>query len=237
MKKTIALLVVLSLSTYASASGIPVVDVAGMAARAVEHGATLQKWIEQAQAMTKQYDQLKATHTKLTGIRNLGDILDDPALNQYLPNDWNVSYRALKGAGLGGLARSALDIYQRNHVFDACASIQVTDMRKECEYKAVKVAQNAADADAVFSVITERLDQVRELQSRINTTEDPKAIAELSARIMTEHAMIANEQMRIDALRLVQESDDALQQQRQREFTARTFSATQGTQIQALTFP
>jgi type IV secretion system protein VirB5 len=48
---------------------------------------------------------------------------------------------------------------------------------------------------------TARFGQIQNLMAAINTTRDPKSIAELNARILAEQAMIANEQKDAELLR------------------------------------
>jgi type IV secretion system protein VirB5 len=56
--------------------------------------------------------------------------------------------------------------------------------------------------------------------SRINATQDPKAIAELQGRIAIEQAKIQNEQTKLQMFQMVAQAEDRLQQQRQRELNA-----------------
>ena len=49
---------------------------------------TIAKWKIQYDQMNSQIDQMKQQYESLTGSRNLGQILNDAALRDYLPNDW-----------------------------------------------------------------------------------------------------------------------------------------------------
>ena len=69
----------------------------------------------------------------------------------------------------------------------------------------------------------------------INGTADPKAIAELQARISAEGAAIQNEQTKMQLFALASQAEDRLIQQ-QREANARTWSATGVVRVEPMTF-
>lgn len=157
----------------------------------------------------------------LTGSRNLGQILNNAALRDYLPNDWQGVYDAVKSGGYSGLSGRALSIYEGNKAFDACAHFKVADQRTACEAQAVKSAQDKAFALDAYDKAKSRLTQIDQLMAKINDTPDPKAIAELQGRIAAEQAMIQNEQTKLQMYQMVAAAEDRLQEQRQRELNAK----------------
>lgn len=233
MKRLLIACVLLSSSANAQ---IPVTDVAGIASRAIEHGLTIQEWIKQIDEMRKQYEKMRQTHEALTGVRNLGDVFDKPELRKYLPDDWVRLHRALKWSGYEGLVRKGVEIYSENKVHDACEHIELDDLRLDCETRAVSPSQNQGDAIEAYDLVAARGEQLSALQEQINTTQDPKAIAELQARISIEQATIANETTRLNLASSIADSERLIQQQRQKEFQARNWSATKGIEIEPLTF-
>ncbi len=82
---------------------------------------------------------MKQQYESLTGSRNLGQILNNAALRDYLPNDWQGVYDAVKSGGYSGLSGRALSIYEGNKAFDACAHFKVADQRTACEAQASRV--------------------------------------------------------------------------------------------------
>ncbi len=216
---------------------IPVTDVAAIAESAIQHIETVLKWKDQYDQMTRQFEKLKETHKALTGARNLGEVFDDPKLRGYLPPEWNEAYRAMKRQGYEGLVRKGVDIYRDNQIFDACERLEDEDERKACEAKAVKPSQDQGDASEILEKLAERSQQIKDLQSQINETEDPKAIAELQARLMVEQAAIANEATRVNVTSMIMASEAQVQDQRQREIQERTWAARKGVEIEPLTFP
>ncbi|MDH4909547.1 MULTISPECIES: P-type DNA transfer protein VirB5 [Xanthomonas] len=215
---TAACSVFLSNSTYAQ---IPVTDGASIAQQVAAQVETIAKWKMQYDQMTSQINQMKQQYESLTGSRNLGQILNNAALRDYLPNDWQGVYDAVKSGGYSGLSGRALSIYEGNKAFDACAHFKVADQRTACEAQAVKGAQDKAFALDAYDKAKSRLTQIDQLMAKINDTPDPKAIAELQGRIAAEQAMIQNEQTKLQMYQMVAAAEDRLQEQRQRELNAK----------------
>lgn len=215
---------------------IPTTDIAAITAQAVGHIETILRWRDQYEQMRSQFDQLTSTHDALTGVRNLGDIFDNPELRQYMPADWQQAYAALRSTGYEGLLRKGVDIYNENKVFDACAQYQLDDQRLNCEAQAVHGAQVQGDLIDTLEKIEQRRTQIQSLQTRINTTTDPKAIGELTARIGIEQSAIANEASRLKVISDITNAEQRALEQRDREFQAQTFSKTKGIQITPITW-
>ena len=55
------------------------------------------------------------------------------------------------------------------------------------------------------------------MTAQISSTDDPKAIAELQARIATEQGMVQNEQAKLQALAMLTASEQQIAQQQARE--------------------
>lgn len=233
MKNLIAACILFAGSAHAQ---IPVTDTLGIAEQALQHIQTLLNWKEQYEQMRDQYEQLRTTHDALTGVRDLGDVFDNPELRQYLPDDWNQAYRRMKLEGYEGLVREGAAIYQANRIHDACEHLILDDVRLACESRAVKASQDQGDASESFEKTLARGEQIQQLQNQISATQDPKAIAELSARLSVEQAAIANEATRISLVKMITEAEERVQAQRQKEFQARAWSATKGVEVEPLTF-
>ncbi|MBO9747218.1 P-type DNA transfer protein VirB5 [Xanthomonas phaseoli pv. dieffenbachiae] len=215
---TVACAVFLSNSTYAQ---IPVTDGASIAQQVAAQVETIAKWKMQYDQMTSQINQMKQQYESLTGSRGLGNILNNPALRDYLPSDWQGVYDAVKSGGYSGLSGRAQSIYEANKAFDACMVFKLVDQRTACEAQAVKGAQDKAFALDAYDKAKSRLNQIDSLMAKINDTPDPKAIAELQGRIAAEQAMIQNEQTKLQMYQMVAAAEDRLQEQRQRELNAK----------------
>lgn len=185
-----------------------------------EFASNTTRWAQQVQQMTSQIDQMKQQYSALTGSRGLGRVFDDPQLRDYLPQDWQAVYDAVKRGGYSGLNGRAGSIYADNKVFDACENLAQDQQRDSCRAQAVKPSQDKAFALEAYDQAEARLRQIDQLMGQINQTQDPKGIAELQGRIAAEQAMIQNEQTKLQMFQMVAEAEGKIQEQRQRELNA-----------------
>jgi type IV secretion system protein VirB5 len=230
MKKTILCVAISAIFVSPIQAQEAVIDVAAIGQLASQ-AATLG---QQLSEMKNQVAQLKSTYDSLNGSRGLGTIMNNPALRNYLPQDWQKVYDGVKQGGYAGLSGTAKTMY--NQVYDSCKHITIDDERLACEASAVKGAQDKGFAMDAYSKANDRMDQIDQLMAKVNETQDPKAIAELQARIATEQASIQNEQTKLQMYAMVAEAEDKMQQQGKREMNARTWAATKGISAEPITF-
>ena len=209
----------LSLSSAAFAQ-IPVTDGASIGQQIAAQVETIAKWKLQYDQMVSQIDQAKQQYESLTGSRGLGNIMNNPALRDYLPGDWQAVYDAVKNGGYNGLTGTAKTVYDSNKVYDTCQFFPEEQQRLACEAAAVKGAQDKGFALDAYEKAKSRINQIDQLMGKINQTQDPKAIAELQARIGAEQANIQNEQTKLQMYSMVAAAEDRVQKQRQREINA-----------------
>lgn len=200
---------------------IPVTDGAAIKTSVQQQVETMAKWKLQYDQMVNQIDQMKQEYQSITGVRGLGDVLNNPALRDYLPDDWQGVYDSVKSGGYAGLSGRADQVYNDNKIFDICVNHTDGQSRISCEAQAVKGAQDKAFALDAYDKAKERLGQIDALMQEINRTQDPKSIAELQGRIAAEQALIQNEQTKLQMYSMVASAEDRLQQQRQREINAK----------------
>ncbi|MBY4796673.1 P-type DNA transfer protein VirB5 [Burkholderia multivorans] len=186
-----------------------------------EFAANTARWAQQVEQMKSQIDQMRQQYSSITGSRGLGTIMNNPALRDYLPKDWQGVYDAVKNGGYDGLSGRGAQIYADNKMFDSCAFIKADDAKKACEARAVKPSQDKAAALDAYDAAKGRLAQIDQLMGKINDTQDPKAIAELQARIGAEQAMIQAEQTKLHLYQMVAQAEEKVQAQRQRELNAK----------------
>lgn len=211
---------------------IPVTDVASITTQVTNQVETIAKWKMQYDQMVSQINQMQQQYASMTGTRNLGQIMNNPSLRDYLPNDWQGVYDSVRTGGYSGLTGRAQSVYEANKVYDACAHYKVAEQRTACEAQAVKGAQDKAFALDAYDKAKGRLTQIDGLMSQINGTTDPKAIAELQGRIAAEQALIQNEQTKLQMYQMVAAAEDRLQEQRQREINAKVLSNREFTKRQ-----
>jgi len=190
--------------------------------------------IEQLDQMKQQYDQMELDYKSTTGSRNLGEILNNPAFKNYLPDNWQEIQRNVRNNGYEGLSGTAKALRNASKIFDACEYITDYQEKRNCAARAVKPAQDQAFATDAYKKSAERVTQIESLMKQINQTSDPKAIAELNARIQAEQAMIQNEQTKLALYQSAANAEQALLEQQRHELNKKTWSSRQyGTDIPA----
>lgn len=202
----------------------------------VEWGRQYTAMQDQLSKMENQYREIKAQHEALTGNRNLGSIFDDKAYRDYLPPDWQQVYDKAKKEGYAGLSPNAQNLYKTNQIYDECAYINADDERKVCQAKAAKNAVDEDIALETYQKAKNRIEQINKLMNKINDTKDPKAIAELQARIAVEQANIQNEQTKLQMYAMVTAAESKVQEQRQSEIQARAWAKDQYIQAKPVQF-
>lgn len=208
---------------FTSAAQIPVTDVAQITLTQSNQAANVAKYLEMIAQYKQQIEQMKRQYESLTGSRGMGSLLNDPAYASYLPAEWQDVYDRVRRGGYEGLTGSARAMRDANKLFDACAS-RANDEKQVCERRASKAAQDKAFATNAFDKAQERWDQIAGLIQAINGTEDPKAIAELQARIDGEQAAIQNEQIKLRMYQMIAAAEDRLIEQQEQEAIAKSLS-------------
>ncbi|MCR4145631.1 P-type DNA transfer protein VirB5 [Alcaligenes faecalis] len=230
MPKGVAVSLVL-ISSQALAQ-IPVTDGVAIKTSVQQQVETMAKWKLQYDQMVSQIDQMRQEYKSITGVRGLGDVLNNPALRDYLPDDWQGVYDSVKSGGYAGLSGRADQVYNDNKIYDTCVNHTDEQSRISCEAQSVKGAQDKAFALDAYDKAKERLGQIDALMQEINRTQDPKSIAELQGRIAAEQALIQNEQTKLQMYSMVASAEDRLQQQRQREINAKVLANREYTKHQ-----
>jgi type IV secretion system protein VirB5 len=214
-KKLITLFISAVFYCQNSVAGIPVTVIADVPTQLnqIQNFAQMLKdyamMVDQLNQMKQQFSQMEKDYKSVTGSRNLGDILNSPEFKQYLPDDWQDIYSNIRNNGYDGLSGAAKALRDASKVFDSCSYINDATEKRICEAQSIQAAQDQTFANDAYKKSTGRVQQIESLMTEINRTSDPKAIAELSARIQAEQALIQNEQTK---LAMYQESSKAEKQ-------------------------
>jgi type IV secretion system protein VirB5 len=222
--------------SHAAHAQIPVTDVASISQSVTQQVETIAKWKMQYDQMIGQIDQAKQQFESMNGSRGMGNIMNDPALRDYLPADWQGVYDNVKKGGYSGLSGTGKTVYDANKIYDACGHLTIAQQRTSCEAQAVKGAQDKGFALDAYNAAKNRINQIDQLMGKINQTQDPKAIAELQGRIAAEQANIQNEQTKLQMYSMVAAAEDRVQKQRQAEINAKANARRGWTQPKTVTF-
>ena len=203
-----SVVVAMALSMAPAYAQIPVTDSASITARAMQHAESLAKYLEQIATLKAQLDSAHRQYAALTGTRNLGDLLNNPAIRRSLPDDVQALLKQGEG-NLGSIADSVKRI-QGEERLSGDFSIDSKALTKRVEDLGIR---SKALLEQAQKGALARLEQVDQLQAQINQATDPKAIADLQARLQVEQANIMADQMRADLLSRQIETEKTLIEQ------------------------
>lgn len=177
----------------------------------VNQAQTMAQWAKQYEQMVQQITHLKNQYDSMTGSRGLGQILNNPALRTYLPDQWASIYDQVRHGQLQGVSSRATSIYSAEG-FDPNA----TGGRKR---QLDVLAANKAITMQAYDASLARVQNINALMQQADATGDVKAAADLQNRMAAENALIQNEQVRLNlAMQLQQAEMQLAAEQRSREF-------------------
>lgn len=227
MKKILRILALATGLAFGSSAhaGIPVIDSAAIAKAAQQVAAWAEQYeqmAEQIQQAQKQLHQLETTYQSMTGSRGLGSLLANPGLPQYLPDDWKEIYNTAAGGGYAGISGTLSQILTDEQLSGTIADREQRFMQRSREAAATDKATGLRAYDGAKA----RLTQIQSLMGQINGTSDPKAIAELQARIQAEQAAIDNEATKLQMVAMLQQAEQRLIAGQRQDTNLRLLSST-----------
>ena len=199
------------LGANAAHAGIPVIDVAALV-QAVEE---VMQSIQQITNQVRQIEQLQSQYEAVTGARNLGAILNNPALQNYIPADATTVLNNIQNNGYAGLSGTARTLRDAQMTYN-CLNLAGT-ARTQCQSSlAMPYQQKALMQDAMDSA-RGRITQIQSLMQQINSTQDQKAVSEVQARLAAENAMLQHQMTQIDLARGMAEAEARIAESKARE--------------------
>lgn len=206
-----------SLTTAAAptrAQGIPVIDASAL----VQQVQQVASWSQQLKAMADQYQQLEGQFKALTGSRGYGNLFNNPLLQQYMPAEWQQVYGQIRQIGLGGMSSGAQALRQQMGDTRSCSLIADTQARSSCQQAIALPYQNMDTFQSALDIANQKPQQIQSLISAIQNTDDPKAIAELQARIAGEQAAMQNEMLKVQlSIQLAEAQNKLTKEQAERD--------------------
>jgi len=182
----------------------------------MNHVETILKWTEQLKSMKEQLDQMKDVYNTLQGSRNLGGLLNNDLINQYLPQDYVAAANALRsgsGGSFAGISGLLSDIVRANQL-QSCAQLNAdAAMRAACNRQWQDLALQKQIGDMGYRKAAENIRNLQMFVQSINASSDVKAVGEVQARIQVETVRMQNEQIKLSTIQAMQEADRRLQQQ------------------------
>ncbi|MBR8285437.1 P-type DNA transfer protein VirB5 [Burkholderia cenocepacia] len=193
-----------------------------------------EKNVAQAIAMVgqlkQQVQQEMALYRSLSGARGFGALLDRPGVVNALPDNWQSVYAAIREGGYAGLTGPAQALRAQSKLYD-CEDQQGID-QQICQRALNKPFQDKALGLQAYQTELAELDRIELLMRHIDTTRDPKGIAELQARIQSESVAVGNEMTKLQMFKMLADTEDRLIAEQQTELLLKRAGNTRRLQDQ-----
>lgn len=173
--------------------GIPTFDLAGVA-----------QAIATVRQLKAQYDQVVTQIDMIKGNRGLGMIFDNPALRNYLPDNWKSVYDLANAGRLNGISGVADEILRQEGM------TVNTSMGPGVVRYITTLATNKAITQKAYDAVIQRLQNIQSLMQQSDLTQDPAAKADLANRFAAENAQIQAEQTRLNLVQQLQAVEEKL---------------------------
>ncbi|WP_026619937.1 type IV secretion system protein VirB5 (plasmid) [Ensifer sp. WSM1721] len=216
----LAAALVLSAST-AAGQGIPVIDQTAIA-KHIETIAELKSQLDALNQQIEQAQQLYGSLNKLTEMADVASILNDPAIRKALPAEFNAIEGLLKGEGSGVFRDSASKFLEGNSTYRTSAN---DFYAQELSRAQNKNAGQMSLGQQIYDAATKRIEGIDQLREKISTASDAKDIADLQARLQAETAFLQTDLLRMEGLRMVQQAQAQVDEQRKAEDWRRRMDA------------
>jgi type IV secretion system protein VirB5 len=209
-----ALAAALTLSAGGAAGqGIPVIDQTAVL-KHIESITQLKSQLDALHQQIEQAQQLYGSLNKLTDMADVASVLNDPAIRKALPSDFAAIEGLLKGDGSGVFGDAATRFLEGNSTYRTDAD---DFYAKELSRLQSKNAGQMSLGQQMYDAATKRIDGIDQLREKISTAGDAKEIADLQARLQAEQAFLQTDVLRMEGLRMVQQAQTQVDEQRKAE--------------------
>lgn len=193
------------------AQGIPVIDAANLIQTVQQVMNDITAINNQVQQIVQLQDQLRS----ISGIRNLGDVFNNPLLQNYVPAEAYTLINTVNTAGYSGLNGTAKALRDLHMVYN-CLDRSGDDQTR-CQATLAQPYQQKGMLQDAMKSAAGRLTQIQSLMRQINATVDQKAVLEIQARIGAENALLAHEMSQVQMLQGMSDSEERIARSRDRE--------------------
>jgi type IV secretion system protein VirB5 len=198
-------------TTPARAGGIPVIDVANLTQTILQ----VLNDITEIENQVQQISQLQGQLDSINGFRNLGQVFNNPLLQNYVPAEAYTFVNAVNTGGYAGLTGTAKALRDASMVYN-CIDLTGAE-RTRCQATLAAPYQTKGLLQDAMKSAAGRLSQLNSLMGQINATADQKAVQEIQARIVAENALLAHEVSQVQMLQGMADSEERIARSRDRE--------------------
>lgn len=238
-KKPIAIAIVMMLSGT-NANAIDIVNdpahmaetIAGWAANHQDEIQQFNTMVEQLRELQQTYQMVMSTYNAVTGSRGLGALQTlTNASRNYLPASADDLLDTIDGTSqtynqMSGMVQNFTD---QNAILNGNAinSLNMTGQQLALfSQRRKNAAAIQATAQQSMNAAGQRYAYIQQMIDNINNTNDPKAIAELQARIAGEQVMLQNDQSKMSQMYAYLQNQERINQQQMRELSVQQIGRT-----------
>ena len=233
------LLVVSLFGANAANAGIPVIDAANLAQSIQQVLAWVEQQIQMATQIQNQTTQIQhqVQHIQdITGSRNLGEVFNNPLLQQVIPANVQTVMSAVNTNGYNGMTGQAQGIRTSTMLYN-CLDKPPGGIRTSCQAVLSGASQAQAYQTNALATVQQRVTEIQNMQNQINQTQDPKAISEVQAALAAEQAQVANDAIRVAVANQMVENQRLAAEQALREREIAKMSAATTETANGYVFP
>jgi type IV secretion system protein VirB5 len=193
--------------------GIPVIDQTAIA-KQIESIAQLKAQLD---ALNQQLQQAQQLYGSLNGVTNMADVagvLNDPEVRKALPPEFAAIENLLNGTSTDTFSNSASQFLESNSTYRTSADDFYAQELSRIQ------SQNAGQmtlGQQIYDAATRRIDGIDQLRKQISTASEAKDVADLQTRLQAETAFLQNDVLRMEGLRMVQQAQAQVNDQRKAE--------------------
>lgn len=169
---------------------------------------------DQLTTLKKQYDTLNEEYQSISGIRDMGSLVNNPVLRKYMPDNYEQILN--NGYGAAQTIRNTARVQGIQDVNPGSVSSLAN------EANGMQAAINRATAEEGYKQASQRFDDIQTLLDKINTAPDQKSILDLQARIQAEQVMQQNEATKLAMLGQLAQAQKDLAQQANKEHAVKS---------------
>lgn len=179
---------------------IPVTDGAAISKSIVNQVESVSYYKNQIDQLKSQLEQAQRMYSNVVGKRDIGGLLSDKLVQQYLPSDLQKTYQQVRGGkGASGISGDLNDIVRMNQARD-CATYGAPSVQARCKAEWQSYAMNQYVGEKGYERAAAEIDDMQRFVDSIKNTEDPKAMQDLQARIQLNQVKVQTEMNKLQYL-------------------------------------
>ena len=188
---------------------IPVTDGAALGNNIIHHVENIAYYKDQLDQLRGQVEAAERMYKNTVGKRDIAGLLNDKLVQQYLPPDLQQTIQQIRSGKVSGISGSLKDIVRMNQARD-CALYGDPTVQARCKAEWQSYAMNQYVGETGYAKATAEIDDLQRYVDTIKSTEDPKAMQDLQARIQLSQIKVQAEVSKLQYLQQAQKAREEM---------------------------